>query len=104
MKAGHGMIALLALTALAGCGKVGPLEPRTGSSGPAKALGQSEVPDAETLLKPSVQARPGRSDELMRRSEKRNEDPFDLPPVSEAPEEQTQSAADSANSTPKDRN
>jgi hypothetical protein len=27
-----------------------------------------------------VQARPGRSDELLRRSERREDDPFDLPP------------------------
>ena len=83
MKAGHGIIALFALTALAGCGKVGPLEPKTGSSGPAKAYGQTETPGAEALMEPSVQARPGRSDELMRRSERRNEDPFDLPPGSD---------------------
>lgn len=65
---------------VAGCGKVGPLEPRAGAAAPAKAYGTEAVADAETLITPSVQARPGRSDELMRRSERRTDDPFDLPP------------------------
>ena len=75
-----GGIALLAL--LAGCGKVGPLEPQTGQAPPAKAYGQETVPGSEDLMKASEQARPGRSDELMRRSERRTDDPFDLPPGS----------------------
>jgi hypothetical protein len=65
---------------LAACGKVGPLEPRLGSGAPAKAYGAEKVADGDVLMKPSVQARPGRSDELMRRSERRVDDPFDLPP------------------------
>jgi predicted small lipoprotein YifL len=76
-----GGIALLAI--LAGCGKVGPLEPKAGQAAPAKAYGQEKVPGSEELMTPSVQARPGRSDELMRRSERRTDDPFDLPPGSD---------------------
>ncbi len=71
-------IALLAI--LAGCGKVGPLEPKAGQAPPAKAYGQEKLPGSEELMTPSVQSRPGRSDELMRRSERRTDDPFDLPP------------------------
>jgi hypothetical protein len=56
------------------------LEPRTGASAPAKAYGAETVSDSDVLTAPSVQSRPGRSDELMRRSERREEDPFDLPP------------------------
>jgi predicted small lipoprotein YifL len=74
---------LILLATLSACGKVGPLEPTPGIAPPAKAIGQTEAPDATTLLEPSVQARPGRSDELMRRSERRTDDPFDLPPGSE---------------------
>jgi predicted small lipoprotein YifL len=74
-------VALIA--ALAACGKVGPLEPKIGQEPPAKAYGQTEVPNSETLVIASEQARPGRSDELMRRSERRTDDPFDLPPGSE---------------------
>jgi predicted small lipoprotein YifL len=71
------------LCTLAACGKVGPLEPKAGQAPPAKSYGQSEVPDSDTLMTPTEQARPGRSDELMRRSERRVNDPFDLPPGSE---------------------
>ncbi len=85
MKAKHRLAgaALLAL-AIAGCGKVGDLQPKAGQAMPEKAYGQSEVPGAEELSTPSVQTRPGRSDELMRRSERRRDDPFDLAPGAEA--------------------
>jgi hypothetical protein len=69
---------------ISGCGKVGPLEPVPGQAPPAKAYGSAEVAGSEQLVTPSEQARPGRSDELMRRSERRIDDPFDLPPGSEA--------------------
>jgi hypothetical protein len=74
-----GSALLLALTTVA-CGKVGALEPRAGNAMPPKAYGQKAEQTAEALTTPSVQARPGRSDELLRRSERRVEDPFDLPP------------------------
>jgi predicted small lipoprotein YifL len=76
-----GGIALLAI--LAGCGKVGPLEPKAGQAAPAKVPGQDKTPTSDELTTPSVQTRPGRSDELMRRSERRTDDPFDLPPGSD---------------------
>lgn len=69
---------------LAACGKVGDLQPAAGQAMPEKAYGQSAVPGAEALLTPGVQTRPGRSDELMRRSERRRDDPFDLAPGAEA--------------------
>jgi len=39
-----------------------------------------KAPSGEELLVPSSQAKPERSDELLRRSEKRQDDEFDLPP------------------------
>ena len=69
--------------ALGACGKVGDLEPRTGQSLPPKAYGQTATPSAEALSTPSIPARPGRSDELLRRSERREDDPFDLAPGEE---------------------
>jgi predicted small lipoprotein YifL len=72
-----------ALLILAGCGKVGPLEPAAGQAVPAKSYGQETVPTSEELMTASEQTRPGRSDELMRRSERRTNDPFDLPPGSD---------------------
>ncbi len=81
-------ISLIFLTAA--CGKVGDLEPRTAQSVPPKTYGQSETPTAEALTTASVQARPGRSDELLRRSERRTDDPFDLPPgVEPKPDEKS---------------
>lgn len=68
---------------LAACGKVGDLEPRTGNAMPPKAYGQKTPQTAEALTTPSVQARPGRTDELLKRSERRVDDPFDVPPGEE---------------------
>lgn len=76
--------ALAIAMAIAACGKVGDLEPRAGSAMPPKAYGQKTAQTADSLTTPSVQARPGRSDELLKRSERRTDDPFDLPP-GEAP-------------------
>lgn len=68
---------------LAGCGKVGALEPRAGNMLPVKAYGQRGEQSAQALSTPNVQARPGRSDELLKRSERREDDPFDVPPGQE---------------------
>jgi predicted small lipoprotein YifL len=74
---------IFTVVTLAACGKVGPLQPKAGQAPPAKAIGQTEVPSADALMTASEQSRPGRSDELMRRSERRVDDPFDLPPGSD---------------------
>jgi predicted small lipoprotein YifL len=92
---------VLALALLAGCGKVGPLEPRAGQAAPAKAYGAEKVAGSEELMKPSEQARPGRSDELMRRSERRTNDPFDLPPGSEEDKAKEPAPADETTLEPK---
>ncbi len=68
---------------LAACGKVGDLEPRAGNSLPPQAYGQKTKQTAEALTTPSVQARPSRTDELLKRSERREDDPFDVPPGKE---------------------
>jgi predicted small lipoprotein YifL len=73
-----------ALLMLAGCGKFGPLEPRAGSQAAPIAYGQTKPAEADSYTTPSVQSRPGRSDEILRRSARRNDDPFDLPPGAEA--------------------
>jgi predicted small lipoprotein YifL len=75
---------LILAIALAGCGKVGDLEPRSGNSLPPKAYGQKEEQSAEALTRSSAQARPGRTDELRKRSERREDDQFDLPPGKQA--------------------
>ena len=67
----------LAVTA---CGQRADLEPRAGTSLPQAPYGTTTAPEAEELLTLETQAAPERSVELRRRSEEREDDPFDLPP------------------------
>lgn len=73
-------IALFGLCCLAGCGQMAPLQPAPGQRLPVKPLLASTTPTAEQLLTPPTNARPGRVDELIKRSEPRKPDRFDLPP------------------------
>jgi len=70
----------MTLFALAGCGRVADLEPAPGKSLPVKPLMAQTAPDAEALLTPPPYARPNRVDELVKKSEPRRADPFDLAP------------------------
>ena len=56
------------------------LKPAAGKSLPVKPLMARTTPTADELLTPPTNARPDRVDELMKRSEPRKPDPFDLPP------------------------
>jgi hypothetical protein len=73
------MRALLLLLPLAACGSTQTLKPAPNNALPVAPYGAAATPTPEDLLTPSVQARPQRSDELLRRSETRKPDPFDLP-------------------------
>lgn len=66
--------------AVAACGARTELQPAPGAQLPPKPYGADEQPTADKLLEPDVQAEPERSVELRKRSEPREEDPFDLPP------------------------
>ena len=71
---------------LAACGRVAPLKPAAGQSLPVKPAMAQTTPDAEDLLSTPTHARPERIDELMKRSQPRRADRFDLPPpTGEAP-------------------
>jgi hypothetical protein len=83
MKSKRALLIIGVTLAASACGKVGDLEPRSGNSLPPKAYGQSIEQTAEVLTTPSVQARPGRTDELLKRSERREDDPFDVAPGEE---------------------
>ena len=72
---------LTAALALGACGNMGPLHPPPGQPLPVKPLLAKRVPTAEELLTHPVYANPERIDELMRRSEPRRPDRFDLPPA-----------------------
>ncbi len=68
------------LCLLPACGQVADLEPAAGKTLPPAPTGADAQPDAKDLLKTEAQAAPQRSVELRRRSEEREDDPFDLPP------------------------
>ncbi len=74
------MSATLLALALAGCGRMGALEPPPGESLPPAPYGANEPPSADDLLRTPPVAAPERSVELRSVSEEREDDPFDLPP------------------------
>ncbi len=78
------LIALTALVALSACGAKADLAPPAGASLPVAPYGapqgEENAPTAEQLLELEALAAPKRSVELRRRSEEREDDPFDLPP------------------------
>jgi hypothetical protein len=65
---------------LSGCGGRVQLSPKAGKALPVKPEGAAVVPTPEALMTPPTQAVPKRSEEQLKRSEKRQEDKFDLPP------------------------
>lgn len=73
-------LVLVACALLAACGNKGDLQ-RLASAAPPVVPTGSDVPETPTeQTTPTVEARPARSDELLRRSEERPTDEFDLPP------------------------
>ncbi len=74
-----------ALAALSGCGNRTALEPREGASLPPAPYGREVPLNADALLRPPPLAVPERNVELRRRSEERENDPFDQPPPEDDP-------------------
>jgi hypothetical protein len=72
---------LPALSLLAACGNMEPLQPKAGEGMPAKPAMAARAPTTDELLTAPPQARPARQDDGLRRSEEREDDPFDLPPT-----------------------
>jgi len=68
------------VAALAACGREADLKPAPGHSMPMKPLMARTVPTVSELLTPPSYARPDRVDELVKKSQPRPRDPFDLPP------------------------
>jgi len=79
MKPQH-LLLLAAALALGSCGRVADLKPAAGKSLPVRPLMARTTPTANDLLAPPPYARPLRVDELVKRSQPRPSDPFDLPP------------------------
>jgi hypothetical protein len=74
------LLAASAVLALGACGLREPLQPAPGQRMPPAAPMSPRAMTTDELLTPPPQARPGRVDELLRRSEEREDDRFDLPP------------------------
>jgi hypothetical protein len=66
--------------ALASCGRQVELRPAAGQPMPVKPLMARSTPTVKDLLAVPPYARPDRVDELVKRSQPRANDPFDLPP------------------------
>ena len=62
------------------CGGRAALVPQQSKAMPVKPVGATQTPTAEQLVTPETQARPKRNDEQLTKSEKRQDDKFDLPP------------------------
>jgi len=74
------LAALIAAVAILGaCGKATDLEPAAGHALPVKPLMARTTPTPEQLLTPPAYAAPERVDELMKKSQPREADEFDLP-------------------------
>lgn len=76
----NALFAFALAATLAGCGNRAQLTPKANASLPPAAIGQDTPSQADELLEPDDQARPARNDEILRRSERRRNDRFDLPP------------------------
>jgi hypothetical protein len=74
------LLALSSCFVLSACGQAQDLRPEVGESLPPPPFGRTDPPSAEELLTVDPQAAPERNVELRRRSEEREDDPFDIPP------------------------
>jgi len=72
---------LMLAAALGGCGSKKALSRPSGDPVPPKPAAAETAPDSDALVTPDSQARPDRSDEVLKRSQRRGEDRFDLPPT-----------------------
>jgi hypothetical protein len=75
-----GILVIAAALAAASCGRVTDLQPAPGHSMPVRPEMARATPTFDQLLTPPTEARPDRVDELVKRSEPRRNDPFELPP------------------------
>ncbi len=75
------LLALASSLALAACGGREPLRPAAGEQLPIAPQQSAQAPTTDELLTPPPTLRPDRSDEVLRRSEERQDDRFDLPPT-----------------------
>lgn len=75
-----GAVAIVLALSLAACGSRQRLTPPEGQTLPVASYGSDQPPNPDDLLEPSTQAKPERNVELLTKSSRRVDDPFDLPP------------------------
>jgi hypothetical protein len=75
-----GILFIVGIAALASCGRQADLRPAPGHAMPVKPEMARAAPTVQQLLTPPAYARPDRVDELVKKSQPRPADPFDLPP------------------------
>ena len=75
-----GLLLLTGVLGIASCGRVADLKPAAGRSLPVKPLMARTTPTPNELLTIPPYAKPDRVDELVKRSQPRPADAFDLPP------------------------
>ena len=74
-------ILVLSIAALlAACGRQADLKPAPGHALPVKPMMARTTPTVDELLTPPSYTRPDRVDELVKKSQPRPQDPFNLPP------------------------
>ena len=78
----HSRLACISALALlaAACGSREPLVPPPGANVPKPQQAPAPPTTEEMLTRPPI-AQPERQDDSLRRSEEREDDPFDLPPA-----------------------
>jgi hypothetical protein len=80
MKASR-LVWIAGIALLGGCGSTTDLKPAAGERLPVKPLMARSTPTPDELLTTPTYARPDRVDELVKRSQPRRADPFDLAPA-----------------------
>jgi hypothetical protein len=73
-------VLVLGTVLITGCGARTALKPQEGKALPMRPFTAGETLTPDQLLKVDPQAQPNRSDEQLKKSEKRRDDKFDLPP------------------------
>src|SRR6266567_6444149 len=74
------ILLIASILALAGCGRQVDLRPAPGHQMPIKPQMARTAPTVDQLLTPPSYTRPDRVDELVKKSQPRASDPFDLSP------------------------
>jgi hypothetical protein len=74
------LLVIAGIALLTACGRQVDLEPAPGHPMPVKPRMARTTPTVDDLLTPPSYTRPDRVDELLKKSEPRKADPFDLPP------------------------